>query len=85
MTSEATVRLFGPAREAVGTDALRWAIPPDGLRASDLVAGLAKAYPRLAPTLRVSRFLLNDEFLGKLTRRVRPGDEFAVHPPYGGG
>lgn len=85
MPPDATVRLFGPAREAAGTAALRWPVPPEGLAARDLVHALARAHPRLAPTLRVSRFLLNDELLTRLARRVRPGDEFAVHPPYGGG
>jgi len=85
MAAEAIVRLFGPAREAAGTGSLRWPVPADGLRASELVAALAASYPRLAPTLRVSRFLVNDALLTQLSHRVRPGDEFAVHPPYGGG
>ena len=35
--------------------------------------------------LRVSRFLRNDRYLSDLGERVGPDDEFAVHPPYGGG
>jgi molybdopterin converting factor small subunit len=85
MPRRATVLLFGPAREAAGTGSLAWPVPPEGTRAGDLVRAIGTAHPGLAPTLRVSRFLLNGEVLAQLTRRVRPGDEFAVHPPYGGG
>ena len=85
MPRPATILLFGPARAAVGTGSLAWPVPPRGTPARELVRALALAHPRLGPTLRVSRFLLNEEVLPGLSRRVRPGDEFAVHPPYGGG
>lgn len=76
---------FGPAREQVGRARVPWPVPASGLSARELVAALADRYPRVAPTLRVSRFVRNDEYLRSLATRVRPGDEFAVHPPYGGG
>jgi molybdopterin converting factor small subunit len=79
------VRLFATARVEVGRSTLTWPVPHDGLRARELVAALEAAYPRLGPTLRVSRFLRNDRYLRDLGETVRPGDEFAVHPPYGGG
>jgi len=85
MAPRATVLLFGPARVAAGTGSVSWEVTVGGMRARELVAALAAAYPRLAPTLRVSRYLLNGVVLTALSRRVRPGDEFAVHPPYGGG
>ncbi|MGI0131398.1 MAG: MoaD/ThiS family protein, partial [Thermoplasmata archaeon] len=46
---------------------------------------LATAYPALAPTLRACRFVRNGQYVERTSDRVRPGDEFAVHPPYGGG
>jgi molybdopterin converting factor small subunit len=80
-----TVLLFASAREAVGRSRLDWPVPKDGLRAEDLVRTLGDEYPRLRPTLRSSRFVRNGQYLEDLATRVRPGDEFAVHPPYGGG
>jgi len=79
------VRLFATARLAVGRATLDWPVAESGVSARELVAALGAAYPRLAPTLRVSRFLRNDRYLSDLTTRLRAGDEFAVHPPYGGG
>ncbi len=79
------IHLFASARLAVGRSTLSWPVPANGLLARELVAALAAAYPRLVPTLRVSRYLRNDRYLADLDEPVRPGDEFAVHPPYGGG
>jgi len=79
------VHLFATAREAVGRASVAVAVPEAGLLARELIAELARAYPRLAPTLRASRFLRNDRVVPDLESRVMPGDEFAVHPPYGGG
>ncbi|MGI0155158.1 MAG: MoaD/ThiS family protein [Thermoplasmata archaeon] len=39
----------------------------------------------MAPTLRACRFVRNGQYVERTSDRVRPGDEFAVHPPYGGG
>ncbi len=85
MPRSVRVRLFATARLAVGRAVLPWPVPEHGLRARELVAALEQAYPRLAPTLRGSRFLRNDRYLRDLDETLRPGDEFAVHPPYGGG
>ena len=79
------MRLFATARRAVGQEVVSLTVPAGGLRARELVARLAGAYPRLGPTLRGSRFLRNDRYLRDLDEQVVPGDEFAVHPPYGGG
>jgi len=85
MRETATVLLFATARAAAGRDRLEWPVGPTGLPATALVEALAGSYPKLGPVLRTSRFVLNGEYLARLTTRVRPGDEFAVHPPYGGG
>ena len=85
MPQEVTVLCFGPARQAAGTSRFLFEVPSAGIRSSELVAALAQARPRLRPTLQVSRFLLNGEVIGPRARRARPGDEFAIHPPYGGG
>jgi molybdopterin converting factor small subunit len=79
------VRLFATGREAVGRATVDWPVPPRGIPARELVAGLGREYPRLAPILRTSRFLRNDRYLDDLTERIAPGDEFSVHPPYSGG
>jgi molybdopterin converting factor small subunit len=80
-----TVLLFASAREAVGRSRLDWPVPKGGLAAEDLVRRLGDEYPRLRPTLKASRFVRNGQYLEDLATRVRPGDEFAIHPPYGGG
>jgi molybdopterin converting factor small subunit len=85
VTRPVRVRLFATAHQVVGRTTLSWAVPEHGVSARELVAALQEAYPRLGPTLRVSRFLRNDRYLRDLAEVVRPGDEFSVHPPYGGG
>ena len=77
--------LFASAREAAGRGALPWPVPPEGLTAAALVAAIGAKFPRLKPTLATSRFVRNGGYLDDLETRLRPGDEFAVHPPYGGG
>jgi molybdopterin converting factor small subunit len=79
------IRLFAGARTALGRATVDWSVPPAGLPARELLRALREAFPDLAPTLRTSRFLRNDRYLTDLSERVEPGDEFAVHPPYGGG
>lgn len=85
MSDPVTVLLFATARVAVGTSRIRWTVARTGMTASRLVRSLGESYPDLIPTLRTSRFVLNGRYLSSLSTRVRPGDEFAVHPPYGGG
>jgi molybdopterin converting factor small subunit len=85
MGNSATILLFATARTAVGASRLQWPVGPTGVTARALVRALSVEYPKLGPALRTSRFVLNGEYLSGLTARVRPGDEFAVHPPYGGG
>jgi molybdopterin converting factor small subunit len=85
MAGHVTVLLFATARTAVGTHRLRWSVGSDGVTARSLVRSLGTSYPKLIPSLRTSRFVLNGRYLSTLAAKVRPGDEFAVHPPYGGG
>ncbi|MGP8078625.1 MAG: MoaD/ThiS family protein [Thermoplasmata archaeon] len=83
--STVRVRLYATARDAARRSFVDVAVPPGGLAARDLVRALETECPDLGPVLRVSRFVRNDRYLADLRVRVRPGDEFAVHPPYGGG
>jgi len=85
MPGRVTVLLFATARVAVGTARLPWPVDSGSVTARSLIRSLGNRYPKLAPVLRTSRFVLNGRYLTTLTTRVRPGDEFAVHPPYGGG
>lgn len=85
MPARVTVLLFATARQAVGKSELRWPAPPDGVSMGSLVRSLGERYPKLEPVLRTCRFVLNGRYVASRTTRVRPGDEFAVHPPYGGG
>ncbi len=77
--------LFASAREAVGAAALERAVPERGVSVETLLRELAREYPPLAPILRASRFVRNGEYVVGRRGRVRRGDEFAIHPPYGGG
>lgn len=85
MVRPVRILLFATARTAVGRAELEWKVPTGGVSARQIVRELAGAFPTLATTLRVSRFVRNGEYLARMTDRIRPGDEFAVHPPYGGG
>ena len=85
MASRTTVLLFATARSAVGRSEVRWPLPPLGVTVGSLVRALGVRYPKLAPVLRQSRFVVNGRYVTSRATRVRAGDEFAIHPPYGGG
>ena len=85
MAVRATVLLFATARQAVGKPRLTWPVESSGMPVGSLVRALGSRYPKLAPLLRHCRFVLNGRYVVNRATRVRPGDEFAVHPPYGGG
>ncbi len=85
MPPAVTVRLFATAREAVGRATLSWELPPEGASVAELVRALGDAHPPLARILRVSRLVRNGHYVEELSERLRPRDELAVHPPYGGG
>ncbi len=77
--------LFATARTAVGVPRLDWPVPAEGRSADLLLADVVRQYPALRRILRGSRLFLNGEPLADPAARVGPGDELAVHPPYGGG
>lgn len=79
------VLLFASAREAVGAPQIDWPVPDEGLSVPELVAALVRRYPRLGPIAPHSRLLINAEYVHGARAAVRPGDEFAIHPPYSGG
>jgi len=85
MAPRVTIHLFATARHAVGASELRWPVEPGGLSMGSLVRSLGSRYPQLARLLPTCRFVLNGRYVANRATRVRPGDEFAVHPPYGGG
>lgn len=85
MTPSVRVRLYATARQAVGRATLDVPVPSEGIAARALVSTLASEFPKLRRLLAASRFLRNDRYLHDLSERLRAGDEFAVHPPYGGG
>lgn len=77
------VRLFGPAREAAGSEAISLELGEDAT-AADVVAALAAAYPALKALLPRTRVAVNLEYVDARTR-LAPGDEIAILPPVGGG
>lgn len=77
------VRLFGPAREAAGADAVELALPA-GATAADALAALAERHPALAALLPRVRVAVNLAYVDAGTR-LAAGDEIAVVPPVGGG
>jgi molybdopterin converting factor small subunit len=79
------VRLYAGARAAAARPFVDVVVPPEGLSAKEIVRRLAAICPPLGPVLRASRLVRNDEYLTRLSVRLRPGEELSVHPPYGGG
>ena len=80
-----TVRLYATAREVARQAVVELPVPANGEAARDLLRRLVERWPRLGPVLPTCRFVRNDRYLRGLSTRLRAGDEFAVHPPYGGG
>ncbi len=79
------VLLFATARTAVGERRLEWAVGIRGMPLAELLGALGARHPALRPILRTSRVLVNGDVRPGAVGRVRPGDELAIHPPYGGG
>ena len=82
-TNPVIVRLFGPAREAAGADAIELALRA-GATAGDALAVLAERVPALADLLPRSRVAVNLTYVDSTTP-LAPGDEIAIVPPVGGG
>ena len=81
--SRVVVRLFGPAREAVGAETVALELPP-GATAADAVAAAGAAHPSLTALLPRSRVAVNLRYVDGRTP-LAPGDEIAILPPVGGG
>ncbi len=79
------VLLFATARTAVGAGSLAWPVAEDGTTVRELLAGLVRTHPRVGPILTHSRYFHDGRPVARLDERVRPGEELAIHPPYGGG
>jgi molybdopterin converting factor subunit 1 len=77
------VRLFGPAREAAGSETISLELGNEAT-AADAVAALAAGYPELKALLPRSRVAVNLEYVDARTP-LEPGDEIAILPPVGGG
>lgn len=80
---DVVVRLFGPAREAAGTESIALALPA-GATAGAALAALAAAHPALAELLPRARVAVNQSYVDAATP-LAPGDEIAIVPPVGGG
>jgi len=85
MGAPVTVLLFATARRATGSAELHLPVESGGVPVRSLLQALGKRYPKLLPILPTCRFALNGAYVASRATRVRPGDEFAIHPPYGGG
>lgn len=85
MAASVRVLLFATAREAVGRRELRLPVNGEGETATAVLSRLAARYPRLTAVTRGCRLVVNGRFIESGAVVVRPGDEFAVHPPYSGG
>jgi molybdopterin converting factor small subunit len=85
MASSVRVLLFATAREAAGVSEIRQPVGVDGVEVAQLLEELISRYPRLEGVLRTARLVRNGEYLAGPGGRLRPGDEFAIHPPFSGG
>ena len=85
MTGSITILLFATAREAAGRGRIERPVDSAGVSSEHLLEELSREYPKLVPILKVSRLVLNGDYLRKSQVVLRAGDEFAIHPPYSGG
>ena len=77
------VLLFGPAREAVGSERASVQVDPPATGAR-VLAALERGHPELGPLLPRSRMAINRRYVD-VDSPVAPGDEIAIIPPVGGG
>ena len=85
MRHRVRVLLFATARQAAGRGELEYEVPPEGISVGALLARLTDDHPGLGRIVPHARLLRNGEYLRGGAGTLRPGDEFAVHPPYSGG
>ena len=77
------VILFGPARDAIGANAVSVALE-DHATVADLADRMAALYPQYAGALPSVRFAINDAFVPQ-QQALADGDEVALIPPVSGG
>lgn len=77
------VLLFGPAREAVGSERAAVEVPLPATAAQVLTA-LGRIHPALGDLMPRSRVAVNRRYVD-LDSPVKSGDELAIIPPVGGG
>lgn len=83
MSPRFSVRLFGPAREAAGRDAVEVEVDPPAT-AGSVLDEVARTHPELVPLLSRSRVAVDRAYVDPDTP-VDAGREIAVLPPVGGG
>ena len=77
------VLLFGPAREAVGSDRAEVEVPVPAT-AAHVLAALGRIHPALVDLMPRSRVAVNRRYVD-LASPVSSGDGLAIIPPVGGG
>lgn len=77
------LRFFALVRERIGTGAQSLELPA-GSVVADVTQHVADAYPDLAPLLRTSMVMCNQEYVDA-TQVLMDGDEIAFIPPVSGG
>ncbi len=85
MRGTVRVVLFATARTAVGQGQFDRPVPEGGVEVRAFLAELTRDFPALRRIIPLSRFVRNGEYLSSVRGRLKPGDEFAIHPPYSGG
>ncbi len=83
-TLRVTVRHFGAARAAAGTEAETVSLEP-GASVADLTRALADGNPRLAAVLARCSYLCDGVAVRDTATRVQTGQTVDVLPPFAGG
>jgi molybdopterin converting factor small subunit len=79
------ILFFATARTAVGARSISWPVPTSGRTLREVLSEVVVAHPHLGPLLPHCRFFRNEEAVARPDELLRPGEELAIHPPYGGG
>ncbi len=77
------MKFFGPVRDILARDELRWDVPPPGTGESAFDS-LAAQYPGLHPWKKSLRLAVNLEYVS-LSHTLRTDDEVSFIPPVSGG
>ncbi len=84
MGSQITVRCFAVFEERTGTDQLELEIDEE-IALADLLDTLREQYPDIEKPLEHSAVAVNQRTVKPEETSVKPGDEVALLPPFGGG